>query len=106
MDRFTTIVGEPTIQYYDDPTSAEKDPETAFINIPHIHPGRDKHSNQDVRFRRLLEATMQLTFVVAQQAMEVLILHASDEVKANRLKLCEEILANVEDLKKTSGPHK
>ena len=102
---FTPIVGDPTIQLYHDATdsSANRD-DFAFINIAHIHPGRDKHSSQDVRLRRLMEATMQLTFAVLNLAMQTIDAHANDEVMPSRFELCREVLRGLKHLRK-QPPH-
>jgi hypothetical protein len=97
---FTSRVGELTIQYYTehDGSGVSRD-DDAFINIPHIHPGRDKYGVQDLELRRVLDMTMQFTFVVGDVTLNVL-----DEVVNDglmRKQLCELIIDRVTRLMNT-----
>ncbi|KAI7187773.1 hypothetical protein KC316_g11648 [Hortaea werneckii] len=107
MDTFTPIVGEATIQFYSDPNGDGKDREhCAFINIGHIHHGRDKYGDQSKDLRRLLEATYHSTFLVKDIAMHVLDKHekAGDLDSTANFELCREILRELKDLK-TGSPY-
>jgi hypothetical protein len=100
---FTEIVGVPSIQFYDHKDhDSETHEECAYINIPHNDPGRDKYGQQDVRLRRLLEITMQETFVIVDLALKALNKHAADETPPTRLDLCKEILDERASLNGTS----
>ena len=85
MDPFIPLVGKATIHYFAD------DEDCAFINIPHIHPGRDKYGLQHIRLRRLLELTMHHTILVAHIAMEVLQKYAGNDDPPSRKDLCRKI---------------
>lgn len=90
---FTDTIGEPSIQYYDHHDHRNRShQECAYINIPHLHPGRAKYGRHDLRLRYLLEITMQETFVIISLALKMLDKHANDEIAPSRLALCEEIL--------------
>jgi hypothetical protein len=94
---FVDRVGELTIQYY-----TEKDgtgrcaDDDAFINIPHIHPGRDKYGIQDLELRKVLDMTMQLTFLVADVTLGIVQDFSAISTKITRKKLCEIIINSVE----------
>lgn len=105
MSPFTEIVARPSIQFYHhaDISGDRSREECAFINIPHIHPGRDKYGEQDVRLRRLLEITMQETFVIVDLTLKALAQHAKDKVPLSRLDLCKEILREHESLKQVAA---
>ncbi|KAK9417713.1 hypothetical protein SUNI508_01470 [Seiridium unicorne] len=97
---FTDHVGELTIQYYDPPDwtvseNASPDPNTAFINIPHIHPGRDKYGSQEVELRRVIFMTMQLSFLVGSIALDVNEQQATSPYTPTRLALCQLVLQKV-----------
>ncbi|KAK4889161.1 hypothetical protein LTR27_011996 [Elasticomyces elasticus] len=103
MNRFTDIVGKPTIQYYGtNEESGEPDPDTAYINIPHIHPGRDKYGSQVPQLRRVIDLTLQFTFLFGSVALEIL----QNDEEITRLELCQQIMAEVESLCSDSAPHK
>jgi hypothetical protein len=98
---FTDHVGIPTIQYYSsaDTNTGLRSPDDAFINIPHMHAGRDKYGAQDIKFRRLLHMTMQMTFVITQIAMDTIeLLPESNTPPPTRLELCETIIASLNNL--------
>lgn len=83
-------MGRPTIQYFTNPDSGEGlDSDDAFINIPHIDPGRDKYGTQDPRLRRVLDMSMQMSFLLGHTAMQVLDNHGQF---SNRRELCVKIL--------------
>jgi len=111
MSSFISVVGTATIQYYDhDDETMQPTEDSAFINIPHIHPGRDKYGPQAPELRRVIDLTMQYTFLVGDVTLEVLDAHdeedEDDEQPPSRKQLCEEILARVESLCTASKPHK
>ena len=100
MSPFTEVIAKPSIQFYHNADLSDQTrEECAFINIPHIHPGHDKYGKQDVRLRRLLEITMQETFVIVDLALKALVKHAQDETPPSRLDLCNEILSERESLR-------
>ncbi|KAK8028878.1 hypothetical protein PG991_005934 [Apiospora marii] len=93
-------VGELTIQYYSSTSWVNErcdgpDPDTAFINIPHLHPGFDKYGEQPVELRRVFDMTMQLTFLVASAAMDVNEELLNSGEKLNRFDICEKVLEQV-----------
>ncbi|KAK6075089.1 hypothetical protein SCUP515_06140 [Seiridium cupressi] len=97
---FTDHVGELTIQYYDPPDwtvseNASPDPNTAFINIPHIHPGRDQYGAEEVELRRVIFMTMQLSFLVGSIALDVNEQQATSLYTPTRLALCQLVLQKV-----------
>jgi hypothetical protein len=108
MNLFASIVAKPSIQYYDvDDDTGVADEDSAFINIPHIHPGRDKYGPQDLRLRRVLDLTMQYTFLIGHVALEVVDeLMQVDTEAPNRKEVCEQVLGRVDALCRDSPPHK
>ena len=77
MIQFTPQVGVPVVRNYADPSWLQEEEgspsdESYFINIPHIHPGRDKYGSQDIALRRVLDYTMPMTFLVADHTMAFL----------------------------------
>ncbi|KAK4542301.1 hypothetical protein LTR36_006954 [Oleoguttula mirabilis] len=111
MNNFTSAVGKASIQYYDhNDETGEPDENSAFINIPHIHPGRDKYGSQHPALRRVLDLTIQYTFLFGDVTMQVLdeydFANLLDDDKPSRKQLCEEILVRVESLFTDSPPHK
>ncbi|KAK4501828.1 hypothetical protein PRZ48_007637 [Zasmidium cellare] len=111
MNTFTSIVGKPTIQYYDYDTDGNPDEDSAFINIPHIHPGRDKYGDQDITLRRVFDLTMQYTFLVSDVAIKVVDRWYSQNLPGideppKQKELCDQILAEVDRLCSDSDSHK
>jgi hypothetical protein len=96
---FTDCVGVPKIQHFSDPDSNHGiDPDEAFINIPHIHHGRDKYGAQDWRLRRVLDMTMQMTFLVGHIAMQTLDQQERcAEDQPTRLELCQSVMSALDD---------
>ena len=108
MSTFAETIGDITIQYYNDPSkamSAQDRENSAFLNISHIDPNRDKASDHDVRLRRLLDVSMMKTFVVLDVAMSVIDRHSRDEHAPTRLQLCREISEEVDRLRCESEEH-
>lgn len=84
-----SIVGQPTLQFYD-----SDDEDSAFINMPHIHPGRDKYTAKNVELRNVIDATWKVNFILGEIAMDVLdTFLASDGELPSRKALCEKVLA-------------
>lgn len=107
LSAFIDSVAKPSIQFYHHAELSDQPrEECAFINIPHIDPAQDKFgATADVRLRRLLEISMQETFVLVDLTLKSLVKHAQDETPLSRLDLCEEILSERESLKQI-GEHK
>lgn len=106
MGAFTPLVAEATIQFYNDPQNDDETREnSAFINIPHIHPGRDKYGPQDIKLRRVFELTMYYTFLISHVATDVVDKHYKDSEQPTRLEICTEILDEVNKLK-SKEPHR
>lgn len=91
---FTTRVGDLSIQYYtkNDGTNHNLD-DDAFINIPHIHPGRAKYGIEDIELKKVLDLTMQLTFLVGQITLETIDKFSIQQPVISRKQLCEKILS-------------
>ncbi|KAI5855390.1 hypothetical protein BZA05DRAFT_466184 [Tricharina praecox] len=100
-DSFLKYVGVPTLQYRDTTwllsvdKDAHPDPESAFILIPHIHPGRDKYYNQPESLRRVLVLTWMLA--IAMGELSAGLLQGASETGAthlhvNRETICRQIL--------------
>jgi hypothetical protein len=64
-------VGTPCIAYFDESFEAPAS-NTAFIQIPHLHPGREKYGKQPESFRRVLLLTWMVTATVCQYMLEAL----------------------------------
>jgi len=105
-DRIVDIVGKPTIQYYT--SSAEDRDESAFINIPHIHPGRDGYSSDDDKLRRVYHLVWQLTFLYGHVAIQELEKWTEKTPSfPTRLVICKQIVAQVGwGLEKTAAGRK
>lgn len=96
---FSTMVGDLTVQYYDVDESGQPVGESAFINIPHIHPGRDKHSSNNLLFRRVMDLTWHKTFLVASVAMDLIDdFVGRGEQKLHRAQFCADVIRRVNEL--------
>jgi hypothetical protein len=76
-EHFFEQVGIPRIAYFDNPSwfetsGASAASNTAFIQIPHIHPGRDQYGKQPENLRRVLLLTWMVTVTVGQYMLEAL----------------------------------
>ncbi|KAF8245580.1 hypothetical protein K440DRAFT_662751 [Wilcoxina mikolae CBS 423.85] len=102
-DRYIDYVGMPSVQYYDSSwlnseNDDEPDPNTAFILIPHIHPGRDKYGNQPESLRRVLFLTWMVTIALADMLLGKLTERQLDSKGVqigprDRASICRELLA-------------
>ncbi|KAF2483313.1 hypothetical protein BDY17DRAFT_145144 [Neohortaea acidophila] len=100
---FGTVIGEGTIQFSEyDHQSQEFTASSAFINIPHIDPGYAKHHSQHPKYMRIVDMTMQYTFLVGNIALQFI----DQRHFGNRLELCRAILDHVATLRETSPPHR
>lgn len=98
---FNGSIGIPTIQYY-----AKDQSDSAFINVPHIHPGRDKYTGQNRPLRRLYDLTYQVSLLLGQISTEVVDKYLDRGLELpTRKALCEEIIGKFEALKANSPPH-
>lgn len=105
----SNIAAMPTIQYsqFDELTHEALD-DSAFIAIPHMHPGTDKYGDQNPILRRFLDLTLQYTFLfghVALTAIDAIPDDPGEQPWPTRKALCEHILQHVNDLCTTSPPH-
>ncbi|THV65531.1 hypothetical protein D6D28_09029 [Aureobasidium pullulans] len=96
---YTSLVCNPTIQYYDDAGPKKHDPDHAFINVPMYHPGRDKYGSNSTQIRRLIDMSMRYAFLVVDVAGEVL---SERSISRNRLEMCNEILRRMDNLMQTT----
>jgi len=90
LNSYTSLICTPTIQYYDAASPKKHDPDSAFINLPMFHPGRDKYGSNSQEIRRLIDMSMRYAFLLVDIAGEVL----SDPhaLQQSRLDICHEIL--------------
>lgn len=95
---FLEYVSVPRISYYDNHdwmTSNDIDsprPHTAFIQIPHIDPGRDKYGNQPESLRRVFLLTWMATITIGHLMIkEIVNLSDNDELSC-RKELCERVI--------------
>lgn len=101
---FTRAVGEATIQYTAVDADGEPDESTAFINIPHLHPGLDRYGPERVEVNRLMDLTMQYTILMGQAALDIVDgMHQQMDLVLSREKICQHILKAV---KKVCKEHK
>lgn len=105
INKFTQLVAIPSIQFSSVDVNGVGDPDSAFINLPHIHHGSDKYGVQDVTLRRLLDLSLQFTHLIGHTALDILDKYPNVKSRPNRQRLCEEILAEVERLCTQSRPH-
>lgn len=95
--------GVPTIQYYDDQDKAN----SAFMNVPHMHPGRDKYTSQNKPLRRIFDKSYQATLLLGQIAIEVIDEYLDEGYEfPDRQSLCQEILNKYNALAANSEAHK
>lgn len=98
---FIATAGELSLQYYETDESGQLDPDSAFINIPHIHPGYDKYGPTNVVLRRVLDLTWHKTFLVASIAMDKIDqLITKGLPMPSRAEFCQEVIDSVEKLSK------
>lgn len=91
-DKITKAAGELSIQHYD---GDDTNDESAFINVPHLHPGVDKHFSQPLERRRVLDMTWHITLLAADIGMSLLDRYASEGVTKTRRQLCNEIVDRI-----------
>lgn len=95
------LVGQPTIQYCDEDTTSggSYNPDLAFINVPHIHPGSDKYTAHQTELRRVAFLAWAKTQVIASIAMrQIDAIVAKDQPFPTRLALCQSVLAELANL--------
>ncbi|KAK5138215.1 hypothetical protein LTR08_004911 [Meristemomyces frigidus] len=94
------IVGEPTVQHYNHGQSSLEEEEAAFINVPHIHPGRDMYSSQNIELRSVYDFSWKASMLLGHVALDVVDGHLHENVKLPpRLQLCTEIVEKYSALK-------
>lgn len=102
MNSYTSVVCDPTIQYYDN--GKKHDPDSAFINVPMYDPGRDKYGSNSPAIRRLIDMSMRYAFLLIDTSGAVL--SEQDPKKPlNRLELCKAILDRMDSLSESSSIH-
>ena len=95
---FLDYVGVPKISYYDNldwMRSNDIDsprPHTAFIQIPHIDPGRDKYGNQPESLRRVFLLTWMATISIGHLMMEEIENLSDRDELSCRKELCERVI--------------
>jgi hypothetical protein len=100
-------VGKPRISYYDNPswirTKDAPGSHTAFIQIPHIDPGRDKYGKQPEALRRVLlltwMSTLAINFFMIKKVLDLA--NQSEEPEdfdeaALREEICREVIGRYE----------
>jgi hypothetical protein len=93
---FLEHVGIPVISYYDNPDwlhdNDAPSSTCAFIQIPHIHPGRDKYGNQPESLRRVMILCWMATLAIGDYMLEVLgALGDTDELES-REAMCQQVI--------------
>ena len=99
---FLKSVGVPRIAYFDDPDwmkAKDRDGpnrQTAFIQIPHIHPGRDKYGGQPESLRRTFIFTWMATLVINCYMMEAIDKLGNSDELSRREELCRVVVNRFE----------
>jgi hypothetical protein len=93
---FLEHVGIPVISYYDNPDWVHDgdapSSTTAFIQIPHIDPGRDKYGNQPESLRRVILLSWMATLAIGDYMLEALgALGDTDELEC-REAMCQQVI--------------
>lgn len=96
-DSVFPTVGTVTLQHFGETPGTDD----AFLSIQHIDPGYDKYEYQPPELRRIMFLTHQITFLVANEAMEVLEEYYQRGQHRDRLTICAEIYGRVEGIKVT-----
>lgn len=97
-------VGQARLVYFIDPKTEPDQSvrcKSAFITIPHIHPGYDSKSTQCVSQRRIYLLTNILTWVYIDRAIDEVTNNRVD--LNNRQKLCEVIMSSADTRLTESG---
>lgn len=89
---FIEFVGVPTLQFHDTTTSKLYDPESAYIDIPHYHPGADKYTAYQQGVRRVRHMTWQLTQLFGHIMMDYIDALEKKYQSCSRQRLCEAAL--------------
>ncbi|KAF7195293.1 hypothetical protein HII31_03499 [Pseudocercospora fuligena] len=89
--QFIDDLGLPTIQFSDsNTTTTQYDENSAFINVPHWHPGADKYTSYQQEVRRVLNLTWQATQLYGSMMMDIVDSFLDkNEPLPSRQKLCE-----------------
>ncbi|KAG9752674.1 hypothetical protein KCU73_g6050, partial [Aureobasidium melanogenum] len=96
LQSLTPVVATPSIQYYDWPDEGDMhDPDAAFIAVPALHPGTDKHYSHAQPLRRLTDLSLKYVFSMLHVTMNIL---DEEKVFPSRLALCQEIILRTETI--------
>jgi hypothetical protein len=93
----SSVVGEITIQYY----GPDGDENSAFLAIPHIHPGFEKYvgSSLNQTILRFMDLTWQMTLHLADEARKLLDEDYANGITRSRKAQCTEILRRINNLR-------
>ncbi|THW15587.1 hypothetical protein D6D23_08903 [Aureobasidium pullulans] len=88
------VVGEITIQYH----GSQDDDDSAFLAIPHIHPGFEKYVDASLHqiLLRFMDLTWQMTIHLADQARKLLDEDHAQKITRTRKAHCMEIIERIE----------
>ncbi|KAH0037686.1 hypothetical protein KCU78_g1641, partial [Aureobasidium melanogenum] len=96
LQSLTPVVATPSIQYYDWPDEGDMhDPDAAFIAVPALHPGTDKHYSHAQPLRRLTDLSLKYVFSMLHVTMNIL---DEEKVFPSRFALCHEIIRRTETI--------
>ena len=94
------VAGEPTIQHYYDADDSIAEEDAAFINVPHIHLGRDKYSSKNIELRSVYDFTWKASMLLGHVALDVVDRHlVRSKELPKRAQLCAEIIKDYQALK-------
>ncbi|THV89284.1 hypothetical protein D6D26_09806 [Aureobasidium pullulans] len=88
------VVGEITIQYH----GSRDDDDSAFLAIPHIHPGFEKYVDASLHqiLLRFMDLTWQMTIHLADEARKLLEEDHAQKITRTRKAHCMEIIERIE----------
>ncbi|THY01161.1 hypothetical protein D6D02_08686 [Aureobasidium pullulans] len=88
------VVGEITIQYH----GSQDDDDSAFLAIPHIHPGFEKYVDASLHqiLLRFMDLTWQMTIHLADEARKLLEEDHAQKITRTRKAHCMEIIERIE----------
>lgn len=93
-------MAEPTLQHYENDDSTPGYDQTAFINMPHIHPGRDKYSCNNTDLRHVMDFSWKASMILGQVALDQIDSHLDrGDALPPRAQLCSDILKRYAALK-------
>ena len=105
----TAIIGVPNIQYTEIAEDGQPAEDSAFINIPHLDPGATKYGASNLKLSRMMDLTMQYTFMIGDVALRTVDSLADDSstiANISRKDICGQILEEVNRMCIESPAHR